>query len=153
VGWQNVTRARIGDADAVLDLLWLLFETVQAAARPHQDVVLENLLLRHQLVVLNRPTRSRPQARLRLWDKLLWILARRFCAGWREHLAFLIPVFSDDENYRNVVEAHVAEHQPAPATTSTTRRQRTIPPPTAMISPTGVVGPSAGSCSVSGTSR
>ncbi len=32
-------------------------------------------------------TRSRRRARLRLRDKLLWILARRFCAGWREHLS------------------------------------------------------------------
>jgi transposase InsO family protein len=53
--------------------------------------VLENLLLRHQLAVLTRPTRARPQARLRTWDKLLWALARRFCAGWREHLAIVTP--------------------------------------------------------------
>ena len=56
-----------------------------------QDLVLENLLLRHQLAVLTRPTRTRPRAQLRLWDKLLWILARRWCAGWREHLAFVTP--------------------------------------------------------------
>jgi hypothetical protein len=24
-------------------------------------------------------------------DKLLWTLARRLCAGWREHLAFVTP--------------------------------------------------------------
>jgi hypothetical protein len=69
----------------------LLFATVQAAACSHQELVLENLLLGHQLAVLTRPTRSRPQARLRLWDKLLWILARRFCPGWREHLSIVTP--------------------------------------------------------------
>jgi putative transposase len=53
--------------------------------------VLENLLLRHQLAVLTRPTRARPPARLRSRDKLLWILARRWCAGWREHLAIITP--------------------------------------------------------------
>jgi hypothetical protein len=63
VGRQNLTRAQIGDADAVLDLFRLLFTTVQAAARSHQELVLENLLLRHQLAVLTRPTRTRPQAR------------------------------------------------------------------------------------------
>jgi hypothetical protein len=42
------------------------------------------LLLRHQLAVLTRPTQTRQRARLRLWDKLLWVLARRFCAGWRD---------------------------------------------------------------------
>ena len=54
MGRQNLARAQIGDADGVLELLWLLFTTVRAAARPHQDLVLENLLLRHQLAVLAR---------------------------------------------------------------------------------------------------
>jgi transposase InsO family protein len=53
--------------------------------------VAENLLLRHQLAVLTRPTRTRPRARLHTCDKLLWVLARRFCTGWREHLAFVTP--------------------------------------------------------------
>jgi hypothetical protein len=53
--------------------------------------VLENLLLRHQLALLTRPTRSPRTARLRAWDKLLWVLARRFCAGWREHIAIVTP--------------------------------------------------------------
>src|SRR5437879_3603286 len=59
--------------------------------RPRQDLVLENLLLRHQLTVLTRPTRTRPRARLRIWDKLLWVLARRWYAHWREHLTFVTP--------------------------------------------------------------
>jgi putative transposase len=65
--------------------------TILAWLRPRQDLVLENLLLRHQLAVLTRPTRSRPQTRLRTWDKLLWVLARRRCAGWRGHLAIVTP--------------------------------------------------------------
>ena len=60
-----------------MKLLWLLLTTVRAWVRPRQDLVLENLLLRHQLAVLTRPTRSRPHARLRTWDKLLWVMARR----------------------------------------------------------------------------
>jgi len=75
----------------VLELLWLLLTTVLAWARPRQDLVLENLLLRHQLGVLTRPTRARPRLRLRLWDKLLWVLARRLCLGWREHLRIVTP--------------------------------------------------------------
>ena len=75
----------------MLELVWLLFTILVAWLRPRQDLVLENLLLRHQLAVLTRPTRTRPRARLRSWDKLLWILARRFCAGWREHLAIVTP--------------------------------------------------------------
>ena len=75
----------------MLELLWLLLTAVVAWVRPRNDLVLENLLLRHQLAVLTRPTRTRSRARLRLWDKLLWVLARRFCAGWREHLRVVTP--------------------------------------------------------------
>jgi hypothetical protein len=57
----------IGDAEDVLELLWLLVTAVLAWVRPRQDLVLENLLLRHQLAVLTRPTRTRPRARLRVW--------------------------------------------------------------------------------------
>jgi putative transposase len=81
----------ISDAEGVLELLWLLLTTVLAWARPRHDLVAENLLLRHQLAVLTRPTRSPRRARLGAWDKLLWVLARRFCAGWREHLTFVTP--------------------------------------------------------------
>ena len=56
-------------------------------SRPRQDLVLENLLLRHQLAVLTRPTRSRPRARLRLWDKLAPVLALEVpLRGGRPHL-------------------------------------------------------------------
>jgi hypothetical protein len=88
---QNLARAWIGDAQEVLELLWLVLTTALAWVRPRHDLVLENLLLRHQLAVLARPTRTRPRARLRTWDKLLWVLARRWCARWREHLAFVAP--------------------------------------------------------------
>src|SRR5437763_9175786 len=75
----------------MLELDWLLLMAVSAWARPRHDLALENLLLCHQLAVLTRPTRTRPRAQLRIWDKLLWILARRLCAGWREHLAIVTP--------------------------------------------------------------
>jgi len=74
-----------------LELLWLVLTAALAWLRPRRDLVAENLLLRHQLAVLTRPTRTRPRARLLIWDKLLWVLARRFCAGWREHLAIVTP--------------------------------------------------------------
>src|SRR4030088_2434581 len=75
----------------MLDVLWLVLTTVQAVVRPRQHLVLENLILRHQPAGLTRPTRRRSHVRLRLWDKLLWVLARRFCAGWRDHLSFVTP--------------------------------------------------------------
>src|SRR5436309_4197654 len=82
---------RIGDPQGVLELLWLVLTTILTSLRPRHDLVVENLLLRHQLGVLTRPTRARPRLRLRLWDKLLWVLARRLCLGWREHLRIVTP--------------------------------------------------------------
>jgi hypothetical protein len=81
----------MGDAEGVLELLWLVLTVTLAWLRPRQDLVTGNLLRRHQLVVLTRPTRTRPRAQLHVWDKLLWVLARRFCAGWREHPMFVTP--------------------------------------------------------------
>jgi transposase InsO family protein len=91
VGRQNLARAQISDAESVLECVRLLLTVLLASVCPRHDLVVENLLLRHQLAVLTRPTRTRRRARLRLWDKLLWVLARRFCAGWREHLTFVTP--------------------------------------------------------------
>jgi putative transposase len=81
----------MGDAEDVLELVWLLLTSIVAWVRPRQDLVLENVLLRHQLGVLARPTRTRRHARLRTWDKVLWVLARRWCASWRAHLSFVTP--------------------------------------------------------------
>jgi hypothetical protein len=56
---------------AVLDLLVLLFRAIALACRGHQDVVLENLALRHQLRTLRR-TVKRPHLRTR--DRMFWVL-------------------------------------------------------------------------------
>jgi len=69
----------MGHAWDVIELLWLLLTMLRAIACPRQDLVLENLLLRHQLAEVIRPTRTRPRPRLRSWDTPLWVLARRFC--------------------------------------------------------------------------
>ena len=52
----------------------LVLALLRGAIRDRSDLVAENLLLRHQLAVLTRPTRRRP--RLRARDRLLWVLAR-----------------------------------------------------------------------------
>jgi transposase InsO family protein len=72
----------------MLELLTLLLGVLSAALRSRRDLVLENLLLRHQLAVAARPRR---RSRLRPWDKLLWLLGRRFCADWRRHLVLVTP--------------------------------------------------------------
>ena len=71
----------------MLEFLILLLGTLRAVLRSHADLVTENLLLRHQLAVLARPGRKRPPLRVR--NKLLWVLARRLCPGWRRHLVLV----------------------------------------------------------------
>jgi putative transposase len=73
----------------VIECLTLLLAVLRAALRDRSDLLAENLLLRHQLAVLTRPTRRRP--RLRTRDTLLWVLARRLRRDWRRHLVFVRP--------------------------------------------------------------
>src|SRR5216684_1056504 len=51
-------------------------------------LLLENLFLRQQLAVLKRRQR-RP--RVATFDKLLWVLARRFWSGWKQALIIVNP--------------------------------------------------------------
>jgi hypothetical protein len=75
VGRQYLARPKIGDPEGVFELLWLLLTTVLTWMRPRQDLVLEDLLLRHQLAVLTRPTRP---------DRALGCAPGTSCSGsWR----------------------------------------------------------------------
>ena len=58
------------------------------ALRDRQDLVLENLALRHQIEVLTR-NRSRP--RLRGGDRLLWSWLSRIWFGWRRPIVIVQP--------------------------------------------------------------
>jgi putative transposase len=53
------------------------------------ELVAEHLLRRQQLLVLSRPTRPRP--RLRVRDKLFWLLTRIVRWDWRRHLLLVRP--------------------------------------------------------------
>ena len=50
---------------------------------------LENLVLRHQIGVLQRCVRNRPK--LTLVDRLLWVWLSRIWSGWRSELAIIRP--------------------------------------------------------------
>jgi len=51
-------------------------------------LLLENLVLRQQLVALKR---RRPRPRLAVFDKVFWVLARRFWSGWKHALIVVSP--------------------------------------------------------------
>src|ERR671933_273235 len=73
----------------MLEYLLLLLSLIRATVRDREALIAENLLLRHQLAVLTRPTRKRP--RLRARDKLFWVVARALRRDWRQHLVVVRP--------------------------------------------------------------
>ena len=62
--------------------------TIVALCKPKARLVVENLLLRQQLLILQRKC-ARP--RLKNPDRLFWILAYRVFSGWRESLLVVKP--------------------------------------------------------------
>ena len=73
----------------MVGLLNLLLRVLISAARSHRDLVLENLVLHHQLEVLSR---VRPKPRLRAADRVLWVWLRSIWpAGWDRHLRIVRP--------------------------------------------------------------
>jgi len=72
----------------MLELLRILLPTLSGLCRKRHDLLLENLLLRHQLQVA---LRSRPRTRLKTSDRLLWLAARSIYPGWRRHLILVRP--------------------------------------------------------------
>src|SRR5436305_6583355 len=73
----------------MLEYLLLLLSLARSAVRDRDALVAENLLLRHQLAVLTRPTRKRP--RLHARDKLFWVVVRALRRDWRRHLVLVQP--------------------------------------------------------------
>src|SRR6516225_8803385 len=56
--------------------------------RSRQDLVLENLALRRQLLALHA---QRPRTRLTALHKLFWVALRTFWSGWRKPLVLVTP--------------------------------------------------------------
>ena len=65
--------------------LWTFLRALVAGSAA---IALENLALRHQLLVLQRSVR-RP--RLARWDRVLWVWLSRVWAGWRSSLVIVQP--------------------------------------------------------------
>jgi putative transposase len=69
-------------------MIWLLVTTTFRGFCTRRTVLLENLVLRQQLAVLKR---KHPRPRLRAFDKIFWVLARRFWSGWKRALIVVSP--------------------------------------------------------------
>ena len=72
----------------MLELISFLVSTLARLFRGRHDLVVENLLLRHQLHVA---LRSRPRADLKTRDRFFWLLVRSLYPDWTRHLILVRP--------------------------------------------------------------
>ena len=72
----------------MLEMLQTLLPTLARFFRTRRDLVVENLLLRHQLQVA---LRSRPRPHLKARDRFVWLAIRRLHPGWRQYLILVRP--------------------------------------------------------------
>jgi len=73
---------------AMFRFLGLCFGTLLRLLRSRQRLLIENLVLRQQLVVLKQ---RQPHPRLDWFDKLFWLLLRRCWSGWKQALLVDTP--------------------------------------------------------------
>ena len=69
-------------------MITLILIGLLLGVRTQRSLVLENLALRHQLVVLQRTV---PRPRLRTTDRLFWVLLSRLWAGWTDAISVVQP--------------------------------------------------------------
>jgi putative transposase len=67
---------------------WLWFGLLVRVFRLRRSLLLENLALRQQLTVLKR---KHPKPKLRVLDKLFWVLTRRCWSAWKQSLIVVTP--------------------------------------------------------------
>jgi putative transposase len=72
----------------MLEFLRLWFGVLLRIFRTCRSLMLENLALRQQLAVLKR---RHPKPRLGPFDKLFWVVARRFWPKWKDALLLVSP--------------------------------------------------------------
>ena len=73
---------------AMIVSLGHLLGWIVSSFRSREDLVLENLALRRQLLALQA---QRPRTRLTALHKLFWAALRMFWSGWRKPLVLVTP--------------------------------------------------------------
>src|ERR1700719_2609782 len=84
-------KARSGFCDKILAMIVLLRHLLGwmvSAFRSREDLVLENLSLRQQLLALHV---QRPRHRLTALHKLFWVALRTCWSGWSKPLVLVTP--------------------------------------------------------------
>ena len=105
----------------------VLFTALSSGLRRQAALQIENAALRHQLAVLQRQKRGRPQ--LRPVDRLFWTWLCRLWPGWRRALVIVKPTpFSGgtDEGFGSIGAGRVGRADPAgPASRAPSKRSST----------------------------
>jgi hypothetical protein len=65
-----------------------LLRYLLSCLRPKHELALENLALRHQIAVLNRPARK---PKLQGKDRLFWVVLKGWWPNWRAALILFRP--------------------------------------------------------------
>jgi hypothetical protein len=81
-------QAKCDSTPRMTNAIGLLVGAILRLFCTHRRLLLENLVLRQQLAALKR---RHPRPRLEAFDKLFWILARRFWPGWKQALIVVSP--------------------------------------------------------------
>jgi hypothetical protein len=80
---------QLGQAARILfGVIFAVLRSLGAAFRPRSELLLENLTLRHQLLVLNRNARKPGFSNS---DRLLWVFLRAFWSRWEKALVIIQP--------------------------------------------------------------
>jgi hypothetical protein len=66
----------------------VLLPTLATLFHERHDLVVENLLLRHQLQIA---LRSRPRPHIKSWDRFFWLVVRQLYQASRRHLVLVRP--------------------------------------------------------------
>jgi hypothetical protein len=72
----------------MIDAIGFLVGAIPRFFRARRRLLLENLALRQQLAALKRRD---PRPRLAAFDKLFWVLVRRFWSVWKQALLIVSP--------------------------------------------------------------
>src|SRR5207253_10051636 len=84
---RDSTRCELATS-GMIDAMGLLFGAILRLFRARRSLLLENLALRQQLAALKR---RHPRPRLAAFDKVFWVLARKFWSGWKQALIVVSP--------------------------------------------------------------
>jgi hypothetical protein len=88
VTWGKVGHRRTAKILAMIPLLRHCLGWLIGAFRSRENLILENLALRQQLLTLHA---KRPRPRVGVFDKMFWVALRKLWSAWEKSLILVTP--------------------------------------------------------------